>query len=295
MTPSDLEAAEAWLGREEHRVDVLDPWPAAALTAALGRNDPPGRGEPLPPFWHQLYHLPVVHADATGPDGHARKGGFLPPVPLPRRMWAGGRLRIERPLLVGQEIAKVSAVKAITPKTGRQGPLVFVLVEHRLTGPQGLAVIEEHDIVYREPPVRGAAGPPPAPAGAVWQRQWRPDEVLLFRYSALTYNGHRIHYDRPYATEVEGYPGLVVHGPLIATLLLDLLRRERPEASLCHFAYRAQAPLFAGEALTVHGKPAADGAEVRLWATGNDGRLAMEARATLAGALSEETPHLPGG
>lgn len=291
MSLPDLGPAMAWLGREERRVAVLDPWPAAALTAALGREGPPGPGEPLPPFWHQLYHLPVVHAAATGPDGHAAKGGFLPPVPLPRRMWAGGRLGIERPLLIGEEATKVSTVKAITPKAGRQGPLVFVLVEHRLSGPGGLAVVEEHDIVYREPPAPGTATPPPAaPAPGTWRREWRPDEVLLFRYSALTYNGHRIHYDRAYATGVEGYPGLVVHGPLIATLLLDLLRRERPEARLRRFAYRAHAPLFAGEMLTAHGEPAPAGGEARLWATGGDGRLAMTAE-----AVFEETPSARGG
>jgi 3-methylfumaryl-CoA hydratase len=280
MTLPDLGEAMVWLGREECWTAVLDPWPAAALTAALGRDDPPRMGEPLPPFWHQLYHLPVVHAGATGPDGHAAKGGFLPPVPLPRRMWAGGRLRVERPLRIGEEIRKVSMVKAIMPKAGRQGPLVFVLIEHRLTGPGGLAVVEEHDIVYREPAAAGAGVPAAAPEGGIWRRGWRPDEVLLFRYSALTFNGHRIHYDRPYAMGVEGYPGLVVHGPLVATLLLDLLRRERPGAGLSRFAYRAQSPLFVGETLEVHGAPADK--EVRLWATGADGRLAMTAEATLS-------------
>jgi 3-methylfumaryl-CoA hydratase len=280
MTTPDLAAAQAWLGREQRSVAALDPWPAAALTAALGRDDPPGIGAPLPPFWHQLYHLPVVHADATGPDGHAKKGGFLPPVPLPRRMWAGGRLTVEQPLRIGERVEKVSTVKAITPKAGRQGSLVFVLVEHRLIGPEGLAVVEEHDIVYREPAAAGK--PETAVADAPWQRRWQPDEVLLFRYSALTYNGHRIHYDHRYATGVEGYPGLVVHGPLIVTLLLDLLRREAPDATLHHLSYRALAPLFVGEPLTVHGTPDAAGERVELWASGPDGRLAMRAQVRLA-------------
>lgn len=280
MTIPDLAAAQAWLGREQRSVARLDPWPAMALTAALGRDDPPGIGEPLPPFWHQLYHLPVVHADATGPDGHAKRGGFLPPVPLPRRMWAGGRLTVERPLRLGEQVEKVSTVKAIMPKAGRQGPLVFVLVEHRLIGPEGLAIAEEHDIVYREPST-AAAKPERAAAEAPWRRQWQPDEVLLFRYSALTYNGHRIHYDHRYATGVEGYPGLVVHGPLIVTLLLDLLRREAPDATLHQLSYRALAPLFVGEPLTVHGAPDAAGSRAELWAAGPDGRLAMRAEVRL--------------
>jgi 3-methylfumaryl-CoA hydratase len=282
VSAHDLADAKAWLGREQRVEATLDPWPAAALTAALGRDDPPGMGAPLPPFWHQLYHLPVVHADATGQDGHARKGGFLPPVPLPRRMWAGGRLEVERPLRVGERALKVSTIKAITGKAGRQGPLVFVLVEHRLVGADGPALVEEHDIVYREPPAPGAATAPAAAATeAAWERAWTPDEVLLFRYSALTFNGHRIHYDQPYARQVEGYAGLVVHGPLIVTLLLDLLRRERPEAALRRFAYRAHAPLFAGERLTVRGAPAVGGGPVQLWAAGPDGRLAMTAEAVL--------------
>jgi len=282
VSAPDLADAKAWLGREQRVEATLDPWPAAALTAALGRDDPPGTGAPLPPFWHQLYHLPVVHADATGQDGHARKGGFLPPVPLPRRMWAGGRLEVERPLRIGERVQKVSTINAITEKAGRQGPLVFVLVEHRLIGPDGPALVEEHDIVYREPPAPGAATAPAAAASeAAWERAWTPDEVLLFRYSALTYNGYRIHYDQPYATKVEGYAGLVVHGPLIVTLLLDLLRRERPEAALRRFAYRAHSPLIVGERLTVRGAPAVGGGPVQLWAAGSDGRLAMTAEAVL--------------
>lgn len=275
----DVEALRPWLGREQRSTALLDPWPAAALTAALGRDDPPRSGEALPPFWHHLYHLPVVHADATGHDGHASKGGFLPPVPLPRRMWAGGRLTVERPLWLGTRVEKVSTVKAITPKAGRQGPMVFVLVEHRLLDDEGVAIVEEHDIVYREPTTGQASPPPAAPGDAPWQRRWRPDEVLLFRYSALTYNGHRIHYDQPYATGAEGYRGLVVHGPLLATLLLDLVRREAPQAQVKRFAFRALSPLIVGEPLTAAGRPLPDG-KVRLWIAGPKGGLAMEAEAT---------------
>ncbi len=279
----DLEHLRSWIGRQERRVDTLHPWPAAALSAALDRDDPPGPGEPLPAFWHHLYFLPVVPAAETGPDGHPRRGGFLPPVPLPRRMWAGGRLVWERPLRVGETLERVSTVRGVTLKEGRRGPLVFVLVEHRFLSDEKTVLVEEHDIVYRTPPrPEDGVEPPPAPGPGPWRRSWRPDPVLLFRYSALTYNGHRIHYDHPYVTAVEGYRGLVVHGPLLATLMLDLLRRERPTAQLRRFDFRATAPLFVEEELTVHGDPETSNGAVRLWVTGPRGELAMLGTATLA-------------
>jgi 3-methylfumaryl-CoA hydratase len=196
-------------------------------------------------------------------------------------MWAGGRLRLHRPLLVGEAVEKVSTVRSVTRKQGRSGPLAFVLVEHRLETPDGgVAIVEEQDLVYREPSSLPSASPRAA-AGGRWRRSWRPDTVLLFRYSALTYNGHRIHYDVDHARREEGYPGLVVHGPLLATLMLDLVRRERPDAAVTGFALRAVTPLFAGEPLTVHGEPpaAGEGGPVRLWVAGPDGRLAMEGEA----------------
>lgn len=283
MSALDLEALQGWVGREERRTDTLAPWPAAALTAALDRDDPPGPGDPLPPFWHHLYFLPVVRAEATGPDGHPKRGGFLPPVPLPRRMWAGGRLVWERPLRVGETVERVSTVRAIDRKEGRTGPLLFVLVEHRFLASGELVLTEEHDVVYRAPSRGEEPGPPPlAPSAGRWRRSWRPDPVLLFRYSALTYNGHRIHYDQPYVTGVEGYRGLIVHGPLLAKLMLDLLRREVPAAVVRRFDFRATAPLFAEEELLVQGEPDPAGGPVRLWITGPGGGLAMRGTATLA-------------
>lgn len=285
MSGLDLDRLRAWIGRTERRIDTLDPWPAAALTAALDRDDPPGPGEPLPPFWHHLYFLPTVAASETGPDGHPRRGGFLPPVPLPRRMWAGGRLAWTRPLRIGETLERISTVRAVELKRGRSGPLVFVLVEHRFLSADETVLVEEHDIVYREPPKPEDAVPPPlAPAPGSWRRSWRPDPVLLFRYSALTYNGHRIHYDHPYVTGVEGYPGLIVHGPLLATFMLDLLRRERPGAFLRRFDFRATAPLFADRELTVHGDPEGANGTVRLWITGPEGGLAMLGTAELGRA-----------
>jgi len=276
----DIDHLRSWIGRQEVLTDRVTRVPVAALSATLDRDDPPPKGgDPLPPLWHWLYFLPIARQSAIGPDGHPARGGFLPPVPLPRRMWAGGRFTFHQPLRLDQEITRTSTVVDVTVKEGRNGALCFVLVRHEITGPDGLALTEEHDIVYRDNP--GPDEPPaparPAPAGDVWHRDIIPDAVLLFRYSALTFNGHRIHYDRRYVTETEGYPGLIVHGPLIATLLIDLLRRntDKPPRS---FRFRAVSPLFDIAPFSVHGKPGADG-KTALWARAADGRLAMEAEA----------------
>jgi 3-methylfumaryl-CoA hydratase len=277
----DVEHLKQWVGRTEVRTGRLDPFPATALAATLDREDPEFTdGTPLPPLWHWLYFLPVHRVSEVGPDGHPRRGGFLPPLPLPRRMWAGGRFAFRHSLRIGDTVRKESRVLSVERKEGRTGPLVFVRVGHELADAEGLALTEEHDIVYRGL-AAPASTPRPAPTGAVWERIIRPDPVLLFRYSALTFNGHRIHYDQPYATKVEGYPGLVVHGPLIATLLLDLLRRERRDATVATFAYRAVGPLFDTAAFAVCGAPTEDGHAVKLWARSMDGVLAMEASASL--------------
>jgi 3-methylfumaryl-CoA hydratase len=279
-----LEQLKQWIGRTETRSDVVTVTPVAALAATLDRADAlPQPGETLPPLWHWLYFLPVDRQSDLGADGHAQRGGFLPPVPLPRRMWAGGRLQFHHPLRVGEAITRVSRIVDVKLKQGRTGALVFVLVRHEIGNAEGVAITEEHDIVYRAHPADGepAVAPIAAPADFAWRRTIRPDEVLLFRYSALTFNGHRIHYDRRYATEVEGYPGLVVHGPLIATLLLDLLRRSLPHANVARFQFRAVSPLFDGAPFAVCGKPV-DGGPVRLWAQNAGGALAMDASVDLA-------------
>jgi 3-methylfumaryl-CoA hydratase len=270
---------DAWIGREERRVDLLTPAPVAALAATLDRDDPPPRaGTELPPLWHWLYFLPQTLARDIGPDGHAKRGGFLPPVPLPRRMWAGSRIHFDRPLLVGDEVTRTSRILKVSAKDGQTGPLVFVTVQHLMADVRGIAWTEEHDIVYRDAPAPGAAAPQgkPAPRDEQFSRRITPDPVLLFRYSALTFNGHRIHYDRSYVTEVEGYPGLIVHGPLIATLLLDLLRRERPQARVEDFEFKAMSPLFDIHAFEVCGKELGDG-RYTLWARDHSGALAMQA------------------
>ncbi|MDP1646825.1 MAG: MaoC family dehydratase N-terminal domain-containing protein [Rubrivivax sp.] len=274
----------SWIGRTETLRDTLGPTPVAALAATLDHTAadvPPGT--PLPPLWHWLYFLPLHRASEIGPDGHARRGGFLPPVPLPRRMWAGSQFEFRAPIRVGDAVARVSTIENVVSKPGRSGALVFVKVRHELFCNQAAepALVEFHDIVYRDAKQPGDAEPPPRPApqGAAWQREITPDDVLLFRYSALTFNGHRIHYDRRYVTEVEGYPGLVVHGPLIATLLLDLLHRHAPAAELAAFCFKAVRPAFDGQPLRLNG--AAQGRDVRLWAQDAEGWLTMDAVATL--------------
>ena len=274
-----------WIGRTETAADTVTPTPVRALTATLDHPPAPApAGTTLPPLWHWLYFLPVHQQSEIGPDGHARRGGFLPPVELPRRMWAGGRFSFRGPIRVGDEIVRTSTIDNVTSKVGRTGPLVFVTVRHevRSNGADEAALVEFHDIVYRaeRSPDEVAPPPTPAPTGASWQREIVPDEVLLFRYSALTFNGHRIHYDRHYVTEVEGYPGLIVHGPLLATLLLDLARRNAPHAEVTAFQFLAVRPTFDLHPFRVNGEPQPDGT-VRLWAQDHDGFLTMDATATL--------------
>jgi 3-methylfumaryl-CoA hydratase len=276
----DLETLQKWIGRTEEHVDQITATPIAALSATLDRQDPPPQpGDSLPPLWHWLYFLPLHRQSELGPDGHAERGGFLPPVPLPRRMWAGGRFEFHRPLRVGETIKRNSRIQDVKFKEGRSGPLAFVVVRHEL----GSAITEEQDLVYRGHSVQAQAQTQPqaqpAPQDAAWERTLHPDDVLLFRYSALTFNGHRIHYDRRYATEVEHYPGLVVHGPLIATLLLDLLRRSLPDANVARFSFRAVSPLFDTAPFSVCGRP--EGKTIRLWAKNSERGLAMEASAEL--------------
>ena len=284
MTP-DTNPWRDWIGRTERRGDLVTPAPLAMLSATLDRDDPePVAGSEVPPLWHWLYFLPVARQSGIGPDGHPKRGGFLPPVPQPRRMWAGGRLAFEHPLHVGDEITRSSRITDVNVKEGRSGALVFVTVRHEISDARGVALTEEHDIVYRDDPPPGPAPAVPAqtaPADEQYSREIVPDPVLLFRYSALTFNGHRIHYDRSYVTGVEGYPGLIVHGPLIATLLVDLVRRQLPDARVRRFRFRAVRPIFDIHRFRVCGREEGERRHA-LWARDHEGALAMEAHAELA-------------
>jgi len=277
---------EEWIGRSETVRDTVTATPYAALSATLDRSvERPPAGTVLPALWHWLYFLPLYRQSDVGPDGHAKRGGFLPPVPLPRRMWAGSQFEFHAPLRIGDTLERVSTIQDVTEKSGRTGPLVFVKVRHeiRRNGESSVALTEFHDIVYREAAKPDDVTPPPkaAPTKSSWEKKWIPDDVLLFRYSALTFNGHRIHYDRRYVTEVEGYPGLIVHGPLIATLLLDLLRHRLPEAEVARYEFRAVRPTFDIDHFHVCGEPGPDGKTFHLWAKDHEGWLTMDATATI--------------
>jgi 3-methylfumaryl-CoA hydratase len=276
----DINHLRSWIGRKDSAEDTITPFPVAALAATLDRDDPePRPGDALPPLWHWLYFLPIARHSELAEDGHLKRGGFLPPVPLPRRMFAGARMQFRKPLRVGEAINRKSTIADVSMKEGRSGPLIFVTVRHDISGPAGLALTEEHDIVYRGEPTRLGMPPPgpAAPTGAVWMREIHADPVMLFRYSALIFIAHRIHYDWRYVTEVEGYPGLLVHGPLIATLLADLFRRHSA-APLQSFGFRAVSPLFDAAPFSVCGRPESE-TRVSLWAQNAHGELAMKAEA----------------
>ena len=270
-----------WVGRQQEQFDTISPVPVAALSATLDHGQArTGAGQELPAPWHWLYFLPTPAASEIDLDGHARRGGFLPPVLLPRRMWAGSRIQYHSPLRVGDEVRRLSRIETISPKQGASGALVFVTVSHRIFRDSVLLLEEQQDLVYREPATGDAVGATkPAPARAQFSSQLQPDPVLLFRYSALTFNSHRIHYDLDYATAQEGYRGLVVQGPLMATLLLDLLYREIPGVTIDRFQFRGIRPLIAGDPIRIEG--CREGDEVALWALGADGGLSMQARAGL--------------
>ena len=269
---TESEAMESPIGRSRTVSDPLDPKRAQALHATLAkRSSPPGSGDPLPAFWHQIYFWDVLPANELGSDGHEKTGGFIPDFGLEQRMWAGGRLRIERPLRLGIEARKTSTIESVAEKNGKSGPLVFVTVRHELSQGGSLALVEYQDLVYRN-----SGGSPDKKFSteiADHRRSADFDPILLFRYSALTFNGHRIHYDSDYCRNMAGYPGLVVHGPLLATLLVD--EAESRLKQMREFEYRAIAPTFCGESVEICSRQTADGQS--LWIQDQEGGLRMTA------------------
>jgi len=277
----------SWIGREERRSDRIDPAAHRRWLATLDRDAP--AGDAVAQGYHWCLCLPDAPTATLGEDGHLRRDdspdSFLPPVPQPRRMWAASKVEFLTPLIVGDTVERDSRVSSVAEKQGSSGPLVFVEIAHDTRGPRGLAVREVQSLVYRDAPPPGLPPAPPPlgevrfdPSGWSAHRELLPDEALLFRFSALTFNSHRIHYDRPYATGVEGYRGLVVHGPLTATLLLDLARRERGDNALKSFAFRGVSPAIAGEALHLVMRGSGEGIELGAFAA--DGREVMRATAS---------------
>jgi 3-methylfumaryl-CoA hydratase len=279
----DLDHLRQWIGRTEEKTDIVTAQLVAGLRSVLFLDvGKPKDGDAAPLTAHWCLTLPVVPMSEVGPDGHPNRGGFLPPVPLPRRMWAGGAINFAEPLRVGDVVTHTSTIKDLTLKEGSTGLLCFVSVDHVYRTPRGVAIRERHDIVYREMPTGGQsatpAKPPAAPAAAQHSERHLADPVLLFRYSALTFNGHRIHYDRDYVTKVEGYPGLIVHGPLQAALLIELAAKLNGGRAPATFVYRGLQPLFDGSEFSVNASEISAGLD--LWTANAKGEPTMRGTAS---------------
>ncbi len=274
----DADYLGQWIGNKETTGETISVEPLQRMRALLDYTPKTmGDGELVPPLWHWAYFINPARASELGRDGHAAQGEFMPPVPLPRRMWAGCQLKFSAPLRVGETARRESTVRDVKLKQGRSGILCFVDVEHAILVGDELKFTEIHNIVYRDTKQPGddEARPPEVPDDAQWTREVVPDSTLLFRYSALTFNGHRIHYDLDFCRQQEGYPGLVFHGPLTATLLIEMLSQQNPGKSLESCDYRAYSPLFDDASFTLNGKM--DGTDAILWAANPQGRLAMKA------------------
>jgi 3-methylfumaryl-CoA hydratase len=284
-TALDLDALRSHIGRTQAATDVLHAGPANLLRLALARPEPELRdGDELPPAWLALYFLPRFATPELRPDGSPRDTGVIPPLPLPRRMFAGERVRLHRPLRLGESVRRETRLADIALKSGGTGTLVFTTVESRVLAGAELVLEDERRTVFREEVKTGernqAPRREPAPADVPWRRRVTPDPVLLFRFSALTFNSHRIHYDRTWAMEAEGYPGLVVHGPLTTTLLVDFARDQNPGRRLVAYATQARAPLFDTAPFELRGRPTPKGCEC--WAVTPEGTVAMSAEVELA-------------
>ncbi len=277
----DLDHLRQWIGRTAEATDIVTAQLVKGLRATLFQDiGEPKTGDAAPFTVHWCLGQPVFGMSELGPDGHPTRGGFLPPVPLPRRMWAGGQLEFLEPLRVGDEPRRSSRISDITMKSGSTGQLCFVSVEHLVTTSRGLAIRERQDIVYRDMGGAPAAGTVKAPPPPVAQHREThvSDPVLLFRYSALTFNGHRIHYDRDYVTKVEGYPGLIFHGPLQAAFIVELAAKLHGGVPPKKFVYRGVQPLFEGSEFSINANTTADGME--LWTANAEGQPTMKGTAT---------------
>ena len=283
----NLEDLRTHVGRRQVATDVVTPAPANLLRLTFGRPEPEMQpGDALPPGWHALYFLPRFRGDELRPDGSPREAGVVPPMPLPRRMFAGERLRFHRPIRIGDAVRRETALADISLKSGGTGTLVFASVVSQIFTPAGLALEEERRTVFREEVKAGEGNQAPrreeAPTDVPWRRRIEPDAVLLFRFSALTFNSHRIHYDRTWAMQTEGYPGLVVHGPLTSTLLIDFARDHNPGRTFLTYTTQARAPLFDTAPFELRGRPTAGGRGCEVWAVTPAGTVAMSAQVEFA-------------
>jgi len=286
-TVAGLDDLKAHVGRRESAIDTVTAAPANLLRLTFGRDEPEFQpGDVLPSGWQCLYFLPRFTPDALRLDGSPRDTGVVPPMPLPRRMFAGERFRFHRSIRIGDSVRRETELTDISVKSGSTGTLVFATVVQRIFTPEGLAIEEERRTVFREEVKAGERNQAPrretAPGDVPWRRSITPDPVLLFRFSALTFNSHRIHYDRPWAMEREGYPALVVHGPLTSTLLIDFAGDHTKGRAVVSYETQARAPLFDTAPFELRGRPAADGHAAELWAVTPEGTVAMSARAELA-------------
>lgn len=281
----DIDALREHIGTKIEDEDVATEAPPKGMIVTFGRDETaPGPGEPIAPGWHRGYFLPMTPPDGLGLDGLPTSTGVLPEMPFPRRMFAGTKHTFHRPIKIGDRLRRETELADIQLREGSTGALIFTTVVSRIYGPDGLAVEDEAAGVFREEVKPGEKSGVPKreapPEDLPWRRTIAPDPVSLFRYSALTFNPHRIHYDRPYAMEVEGYPGLVVHGPYSSQCLLDLARDHSGGRGLKSYAMRARAPLFDNDPFDVVGRPTADGDGCELWAVTPEGTIAMAATAT---------------
>lgn len=271
---------DGWEGKSWEQQDTIDGGLVAGMIATLDRNDsPPKNGDLLPPCWHWMYFRDNTRQSQLGIDGHGARGGNMPAIPLPRRMWAGSNIKFLHSLRIGETALKRTLIKNITSKIGNSGHLIFVNLQHTILNSAEEKVIEEEQsLVYREAPKSSSDNKTNSTISsqATWTRKINPDPVLLFRYSALTFNPHRIHYDRKYSNEEEGYPGLVVHGPLIATLMVDLCRRNCPDKVISEFSFRALAPLFDVAPMILGGEFHSEKQTVDVWAASKEGGLASQ-------------------
>jgi 3-methylfumaryl-CoA hydratase len=283
----DIEALRRHIGNKVVEHDIATPAPLHGLIVTFDRDEPPPEaGDIVQPGWHYAYFLQMSRKSTLGADGLPTSTALMPPMPFPRRMYAGAKLTFHEPIRVGDRLRRETELADISLRTGGTGDLIFVVQRRSIFTERGLAIVEDAHIVFREEVRTGTASSvpkrEPPPDGLPWRRTIEVDPVSLFRYSALTFNPHRIHYDRVYATTVEGYPGLVVHGPYSQQCLIDFARDHNPGKRMISFSQRARAPLFDTAPFTLVGRPSGDGSECELWAVTPDGTIAMQANAMFA-------------